>query len=259
MITRIWHGKTRQAQASAYLDFLLNKGTREYRETPGNLSIRVWKKQSADECHFYTVTEWEDLESIKRFAGPEYETAVYYPEDEGVLLEFEEQVLNYESYDVSAARIKRHITKLNLLMDGEAWVGENFLNKLQGLEESHAFMAPLPGINSIAALICHCTYWQMVAVQRILGNHSYRDQTVGELNFPPLASLQAKGWDTIKNEFIRSHHKLLETIGRQTDDFLGREYHPGHSYDYLIDGIIQHNAYHLGQVVLILKMLRQPK
>jgi len=96
-------------------------------------------------------------------------------------------------------------------------------------------------------------------VQRILGNHDYRDQTVGELNFPPLASLQAKGWDTIKNEFIRSHHELLETLGRQTDDFLGREYHPGHSYDYLIDGIIQHNAYHLGQVVLILKMLRQPK
>jgi len=100
MITRIWHGRTSLQHADSYLDFLLNDGTREYRETQGNLSIKVWRRKEHDCCHFYTVTEWESLEAVKRFAGEDYEKAVYYPEDEGILLEFEEKVYHYDSYDV---------------------------------------------------------------------------------------------------------------------------------------------------------------
>ena len=38
---------------------------------------------------------WESWEAIRRFAGPEPEKAVYYPEDEGFLLE-KEPVFHYE-------------------------------------------------------------------------------------------------------------------------------------------------------------------
>ena len=84
-----------------YLDFLLNYGTKEYRETPGNISVKVWRKMESENCHFYTVTEWETIEAIKAFAGEDYEKAVYYPEDDGILLEFEEKVEHYESFDIS--------------------------------------------------------------------------------------------------------------------------------------------------------------
>ena len=43
----------------------------------------------------------ESLEAVKGFAGEDYEKAVYYPADEGVLLEFEERVYHYDSYDVT--------------------------------------------------------------------------------------------------------------------------------------------------------------
>jgi heme-degrading monooxygenase HmoA len=101
MITRIWHGRTAPRHAGIYLDFLLTDGTKEYRATPGNISVKVWKRAEMDCCHFYTVTEWVNLEAVKRFAGADYEKAVYYPEDQGILLEFEEKVYHYESYDVT--------------------------------------------------------------------------------------------------------------------------------------------------------------
>jgi heme-degrading monooxygenase HmoA len=101
MITRVWHGRTSLQQADRYLNFLLSKGTEEYRQTKGNISIKVWRRIENDCCHFYTVTEWESLAAVKLFAGDDYEKAVYFPEDEGVLLEFEETVLHYESYDVT--------------------------------------------------------------------------------------------------------------------------------------------------------------
>jgi heme-degrading monooxygenase HmoA len=100
MITRVWHGRTTVKQADSYLQFLLNNGTKEYRQTSGNISIKIWRKIEADCCHFYTVTEWKSLEAVKLFAGEDYEKAVYYPEDKGVLLEFEEKVRHYENYDV---------------------------------------------------------------------------------------------------------------------------------------------------------------
>jgi len=45
------------------------------------------------------VTEWTNIEAIKRFAGEDYEKAKYYPEDSGILLEFEEKVIHYETYN----------------------------------------------------------------------------------------------------------------------------------------------------------------
>lgn len=100
MITRIWHGRTKLEHADFYLKFLLKEGTQEYRETNGNLSVRVWQKKETDCCHFWTVTEWESIAAIKAFAGEDYEKAKYYPQDDGILLEFEENVHHYESYTV---------------------------------------------------------------------------------------------------------------------------------------------------------------
>jgi heme-degrading monooxygenase HmoA len=98
MITRIWHGRTSLANANHYLNFLLTTGTADYKKVQGNLSVRVWRKLDTDCCHFYTVTEWESIEAIKKFAGEDYEKAVYYLEDKGILLEFEEKVNHYDSF-----------------------------------------------------------------------------------------------------------------------------------------------------------------
>jgi heme-degrading monooxygenase HmoA len=100
IITRIWHGTTALEKADRYLQFLLTKGTEDYKKTPGNLSIRVWRRIEKDKAHFWTVTTWKDLESVKAFAGENYEKAVYYPEDDEFLLEFESEVLHCETYEV---------------------------------------------------------------------------------------------------------------------------------------------------------------
>lgn len=100
MITRIWHGVTARSNAEKYLKFLLTQGTKEYTNIPGNLSVRVWKQEEETVCHFWTVSEWENIEAVKAFAGEEYEKAKYYKEDYGVLLQFEEKVEHHESYVV---------------------------------------------------------------------------------------------------------------------------------------------------------------
>jgi heme-degrading monooxygenase HmoA len=98
MITRVWHGKTRREDADEYLDFLKRTAFPDYKSVDGNLDVEIWRRPDGDISHFWCVTKWDNLESIRQFAGDEVEKAKYYPEDERYLLEFEENVIHCETY-----------------------------------------------------------------------------------------------------------------------------------------------------------------
>ena len=99
IITRIWHGRTRAEHADEYLEFLIKTGVRDYKATPGNLSVEILRRREGDICHFWTVTKWDSFENIKKFAGEDYEKARYYEEDKQYLLEFEPHVIHCETFE----------------------------------------------------------------------------------------------------------------------------------------------------------------
>lgn len=94
----MWHGRTKIEHADEYLEYLKKTGIKDYKNIPGNLSAEVWRRKENEICHFWTVTKWNSIESIIQFAGKEYEKARYYPEDKEYLLEFEENVIHFETY-----------------------------------------------------------------------------------------------------------------------------------------------------------------
>lgn len=98
MIARIWHGTTEADKADEYVDYLNETGMSDYRATKGNRGAYILRKIEGDAAHFYTLTFWDSLDSIKEFAGEDYEQARYYPEDEKFLLEFESTVSHFEVF-----------------------------------------------------------------------------------------------------------------------------------------------------------------
>ena len=98
MITRIWHGRTTIDNLESYLTFLREKGIQDYLRTPGNLEVRIWRKIEDGIVHFWTISTWENRESISAFAGEDITLAKYYPEDKHYLLEFEPTVKHVETF-----------------------------------------------------------------------------------------------------------------------------------------------------------------
>ena len=96
MIARIWHGVTPRSKADEYVEFLNKTGVKDYRATEGNLDVHVLRRIEGEQAHFLTLTFWDSVEAIQKFAGEDYEKARYYPEDADYLLEFEEKVAHYE-------------------------------------------------------------------------------------------------------------------------------------------------------------------
>ena len=99
MIVRIWHGRTKAKDTEAYRQFVVETGIKEYTSTHGNLGAQIWQRQEGDITHIWTVSWWQDFESIKAFAGDEIEKAKYYAEDKKYLLEFEPTVAHCEAFD----------------------------------------------------------------------------------------------------------------------------------------------------------------
>ena len=103
MIARIWHGVTEREKADEYVNYLNRTGIPDSRATPGNRGMFVLRRIEGGHAHFLTLSLWDSMEAIKKFAGEDCERARYYPEDENYLLELEPGV---EHYEVSASQME---------------------------------------------------------------------------------------------------------------------------------------------------------
>src|SRR5215208_1114677 len=92
VIARIWHGVTAAAKSEEYLDYLNETGVPDYRATEGNRGVYVMRRVEGERAHFLTLSFWNSIDDVKRFAGPDPERAKYYPADEEFLLDFEPTV-----------------------------------------------------------------------------------------------------------------------------------------------------------------------
>jgi len=98
MIARIWHGKTKKKDLEAYSELLKKLAIPDYSETPGFQGLKFLRNVKGAEAHFTLITFWDDMDSIRRFAGEDYELAKYYREDNDYLLEFEKFVQHAEVF-----------------------------------------------------------------------------------------------------------------------------------------------------------------
>jgi len=96
MIARIWRGAVRADDAIAYASYIQQTGIEAYKKTPGNLGAWLLWRTAGEQAEIITLSFWESRQAIEAFAGPDIETAVFYPEDERFLVERDLTARHYE-------------------------------------------------------------------------------------------------------------------------------------------------------------------
>ncbi|MGH7504257.1 MAG: antibiotic biosynthesis monooxygenase [Longimicrobiales bacterium] len=96
MVVRTWRGRTRLEDVDAYLEYLEGTGLREYRATPGNRGVQVLRRDVGNEAEFLILSTWDSMDAVRKFAGPTPDKAVFYPEDDRYLTDFDRDVRHYE-------------------------------------------------------------------------------------------------------------------------------------------------------------------
>ena len=94
-IAREWRGRVPRERADAYLAVLEATGLKNYARTPGHRGTLVLRDDRESETEYALITFWESADAIRAFAGDDIGRAVYYPEDDGYLIEKPERLRHY--------------------------------------------------------------------------------------------------------------------------------------------------------------------
>jgi len=98
VIARVWHGVASEARSGEFYDYMMRTGVKDCRATEGNRGVLVLRRPDEGRVHFLFVSLWESYDAIRRFAGDDLAKAVYYPEDERLLLDLEPAVVHYDIF-----------------------------------------------------------------------------------------------------------------------------------------------------------------
>lgn len=138
---------------------------------------------------------------------------------------------------------------------GGNWTCSNLKEHLSDLSYKEA-LAQLHNLNSIATLTVHCTFYVNVLLE-VLKGKPLNSKDEYSFRLPEITSQQS--WDNLLNKIWMSAEEasvLLEQMpeSKLYENFTHEKYG---IYFRNINGIIEHLHYHLGQIVLIKKLLRQ--
>lgn len=146
---------------------------------------------------------------------------------------------------------------------GKVWVGSNFDRMLSKIDDSNAFIRPAPEMHSVAEIISHLTTWQKETIIKIeTGRGTLTDDC--EQNWYSNDILKDKKWASILEEYKSSLNTLINSLEAKDDSFLEEEYYDAdfkgnYPHSFVIDGMLHHNIYHLGQLGIIVKYLRKQR
>jgi uncharacterized damage-inducible protein DinB len=152
------------------------------------------------------------------------------------------------------AEAKRIAQTLRDTYAGDAWVGPSLHDILRGLTPAQAYSHPIPNAHSVWEIILHMTAWRLFAWHRLEGNSAFTIASPEE-DWPPVENDSLPAWEAALTGLEKSQQLLLAALDGLPDAKL-RERVPGKDYSFykLLHGIIGHDLYHGGQIVLLRKM-----
>ena len=144
---------------------------------------------------------------------------------------------------------------LHQIYDGDPWHGSSIKTVLDGIDGDTAALRSIPHGHTIWELVLHMTSWTREVTSRVAGADAKDPVDWPE---PSFAGGKA-AWEAAKRDLATAHaeleaqvarlqpNDLLRWVGDQRDPKLGT----GLPVGTVIRGLLQHHAYHQGQIAIL--------
>lgn len=149
------------------------------------------------------------------------------------------------------------VDQLVRVVNGDAWHGPSLADALDGVDAAMAARRPLPNGHSIYELTHHVGAWAHEVACRLNG----RDPQMPERgDFPRrITRLGAAKWSETLTRMGEAQASLVAAVRAFDESRLGERVGSlysgplgtGMTYQGMLLGLVQHNAYHAGQIVLL--------
>ena len=151
---------------------------------------------------------------------------------------------------------ERIAEQLRRAYDGDAWYGPSVRSALEGVDAGLATSRPVPGRHTICEIVLHMTAWTREVTRRLRLGFAQEPE---EGDWPVRAAAGDAEWSAILSALDAANAELAEAIAAlddaQLDGMIGdvrdRALGSGVSYYAMLHGLVQHHAYHAGQISLL--------
>jgi uncharacterized damage-inducible protein DinB len=150
-----------------------------------------------------------------------------------------------------AARIT---DQLRRAFDGKSWHGDSLFEILRGVTAEQAAARPIGDAHTIWELVLHIAAWDDVVRQLLDG---VAVTLSGAENFPPVTDTSEAAWRRTLADVRRIHEQLIATVAAfpdsRLDEVVPDEEGAHHTFYSTLQGVVQHELYHAGQIALLKK------
>lgn len=135
---------------------------------------------------------------------------------------------------------------------GGAWHGPAIAETLEGVDAAAAAARPIATAHSIWEIVHHLTVWNDLPRRRIDGERGA--ELPADEDWQAVEDASEESWQRALVALKASHRRLHDRLAALTDDELER---PVAGSDptvrSMVLGVLQHNAYHGGQIAVLRK------
>nr|WP_199158858.1 DinB family protein [Pedobacter sp. ASV2] len=148
--------------------------------------------------------------------------------------------------------------ELRKAYNGDAWHGSHIMQILNQVKPENAFKYFIIDAHSIAEITLHLTSWTEEVSARLL-NKIASEPALGD--WPIAQNKTIQGWEKIIFDFKIANEELIRICDSIKDqdwhEWVKSESNPalGKGIDKieLLNGLVQHHAYHAGQIAILSK------
>lgn len=147
---------------------------------------------------------------------------------------------------------ERLIRLFEQLYDGTPWLDVNIVDTLEPLSAEQAGRKMRPDIHSVWEITHHLIAWRENVLQRL---HGAVINTPTDNIFRPINDVSPEAWQDTLRRLKQSQDDWMRYLQQSTEASWHQVYPTnGMTYFEHIHGILQHDAYHLGQIRLLLRI-----
>jgi uncharacterized damage-inducible protein DinB len=148
----------------------------------------------------------------------------------------------------------KRISKLfSDLYDGDAWIDVTIVGTLKNVNSGQAFSRPIANLNTIWEIVNHLISWRETVLKRMKGEIVEEPE---KNFFETVKNNSEDAWSSTLKRFEESQQMWMEFLSKFNNQDMGKFYvQSKYTYYDMIHGILQHDTYHLGQVVMLKKIV----
>ena len=151
-------------------------------------------------------------------------------------------------------RAQRLAESIERSMSGPMWHGPSLADLLGDVPHADAAARPVRSAHSIWELVLHTTSWTEIARQRLAPVEA--PEPTPEQDWPPVGDTSAEAWRAAVQRLKDAHRDLAADVAELSDAALkARVAGKDHSVTAMLHGIIEHDAYHGGQIAVLKRAL----